>query len=91
MKKQILAYLSLPILVTSYAQAGINGSYKVRGSETHGGQKFSFTGTVSVTNYKSGKYALNFNDGDRVTYRFNFSKPLKETIATQMVTAKNNI
>ena len=90
MKNILLTYCALPLLLAPLAEAGINGTYKVRGSETEDGQKFAFTGSVTVSNYKAGKYALKFADGEGVTYKFSFSKPLQETTTTQTVNAFNS-
>lgn len=91
MKKQILAYLSLPILVTSSAHAGINGTYKVRGIEINEGEKLTFSGTVKVSQSKVGKYSLNFSDGDNGTFSFKFNKPLKELKTPQTVNYSSSL
>jgi hypothetical protein len=91
MKKQLLAYCVLPLFFTPLANAGINGTYRVSGSETADGEKLSFTGTVKVARFLNGAYSLKFSDGENATYTFKFTKPLKETTASQTVTAKNNI
>ena len=91
MKNILLTYCALPLFLAPLAEAGINGTYRVNGSETEAGDRESFTGTVKVASYLNGTYALKFSGGDKVTYNFRFTKPLKETTASQTVTAKNNI
>lgn len=91
MKYATLAICATALVITTSANAGVNGTYRVRGSETDDGEKFSFNGTVMVSSYKSGTYSLKFNDGDKTTYKFTFTKRLKETAATQTVNAYNDI
>ena len=91
MKTTLLAFSAAAFVLSTSADAGVNGTYKVTGSETVNGQRYAFTGTVAVSKYKSGTYALKFSDGERVTYTFAFSKPLKETKLTQTVSAFNNV
>jgi hypothetical protein len=91
MKTTLLAFGASALVLTSSAHAGVNGTYRVTGSETVNGQRYAFTGTVAVSNYKSGTYAFRFSDGERVNYVFNFSRPLKETKLTQTVSAFNNL
>ena len=91
MKTQILAYLAIPMLCASYAQAGINGTYKVCGIEINEGEKLTFSGTVKVSQSKVGKYSLNFSDGDKGTFSFKFNKPLKELKTPQTVTYSSSI
>ena len=69
----------------SNAQAGINGTYKVRGTETSDGEKLTFTGTVQVSQYKLGKYSLKFSDGDNSPFSFKFTKALKDIKTPQTV------
>ena len=54
MKNIIITCCALPLFVASYAKAGINGTYKVRGTESNDGEKLTFTGTVKVSQYKIG-------------------------------------
>lgn len=91
MKNAILAICTTALILTTTANAGVNGSYRVSGSETADGEKLKFTGTVTVSNYKAGTYSLKFEDGEKATYKFSFSKPLKETTASQTVNAFNNL
>lgn len=91
MKNILLTYCALPLLLAPLAQAGINGTYRVSGSETASGDKESFSGVVKVASYLNGTYSLKFSGGERATYNFKFTKPLKETTASQTVTAKNSI
>ena len=51
MKNRLLAYCALPLFFAPFAEAGINGTYRVSGSETAAGDKESFTGTVKVASY----------------------------------------
>ena len=90
MKNTLLAVCFSALVLSTVANAGVNGNYQVKGTETQNGEKYTFTGTVTVSNYKSGTYALKFSDGERVNYKFNFTKPLKETIASQTVNAFNS-
>ncbi|MES2474805.1 MAG: hypothetical protein V4640_03420 [Verrucomicrobiota bacterium] len=91
MKTILFSCCALPLLLSNLAEAGINGTYKVRGTETEAGDKYSFSGSVKVASYLNGTYALKFSDGDSATYKFKFTKPLKETTASQTVTARNSI
>jgi hypothetical protein len=75
----------LPFVVTVAAHAGINGTYKVSGSETASGQDYTFNGTITVNNYKSANYALKFNDGDRANFKVNFVTPVKDIKSKQTV------
>ncbi len=86
MKNALLTCCVLPLLLTSAAQAGINGIYNVRGTETNDGEKLTFFGTVTVSKYKTGKYSLKFSNGDAGTIRFPFNKLLKDNSPTQTVT-----
>lgn len=86
MKNALLACCVLPLFLSSAAEAGINGTYKVRGSETSGGQKYTFSGTVTVAKFKTASYDLNFHDdGDNAAFKLTFSPALKETTKTQTV------
>ena len=91
MKTQILAYLAIPMLCVSYAQAGINGTYKIRGTEINEGEKTTFSGTVKISQSKVGKYSFNFSDGDSATYSFKFNKPLKEVKTPQTVNYSSSL
>ncbi len=91
MKTQILAYLAIPMLCVSYAQAGINGTYKIRGTEINEGEKLTFSGTVKISQSKVGKYSFNFSDGDIARFSFKFNKPLKELKTPQTVTYSSSI
>ena len=86
MNNALLTCCIFPFLLTPAAQAGINGIYKVRGTETNDGKKLTFSGTVTVSKYKTGKYSLNYSDGDAGTFSFPFSKLLKDNRPTQTVT-----
>lgn len=85
MKNALFALCAAALVLAPSVHAGINGTYKARGTESDNGVKHSFTGTVTISNYKSGTYALKFDDGERVSYKFNFTKRLKETTAPQSV------
>jgi hypothetical protein len=84
-------FIASPLLLAQPLLAGVNGTYRVSGSETNSGDNYTFTGTIKVTSYLNGTYNLSFSDGDRASYKFKFTKPIKETNASQTVTAKNNI
>ncbi|MEO6476860.1 hypothetical protein [Luteolibacter sp.] len=90
MKNALLSCCVLPLLLTSAAHAGINGIYKVSGTETDNGKKYSFDGTVTVSKYKTGKYSLLFNDGDPATFTFTFSKVLKDNSPSQTVACSSS-
>lgn len=91
MKTTLLAFSASALVLTTSTFAGVNGTYKVTGSETVSGQRYAFTGTVTVSKYKSGKYAFKFSDGEQATYTFVFSKPLKETKQSQTLSAFNDL
>lgn len=91
MKNVLISFCALPLLLAPLAEAGINGTYKVRGTETENGEKYTFTGTVVVSKYKSGKYALKFDDGDSATFTFKFSKPLKDVTTPQTVNGSSKL
>ena len=74
----------------STALAGINGTYKVSGTEKDHGKNYSFTGTVVVSKYKTGKYDLKFNDGDKTAFTFAFKTPLKDKVKEQTVEGVSN-
>lgn len=74
------------------AEAGVNGVYNVQGAEVEDGARYNFTGTVTVINYKTGKYALDLGDGEGlVSFKFKFSKPLKNITKPQTVTYSSNL
>lgn len=91
MKTTLLTSSTFALVLSTSAFAGVNGKYKVTGSETAGGEKYTFTGTLTVSKYKSGTYSLKFSDGDQTSYIFTFSKPIKETKSSQTVSAFNNL
>lgn len=91
MKTAMLTFVVATQLLVHQASAGVNGIYRVTGSEIDHGQRYSFTGTVKVTSLRSGAYNLRFSDGDKATYTFQFSKKLKETPSAQTVTATNRL
>jgi len=90
MKNILLTCCALPLFFSPQAAAGINGTYNVRGTETDNGDKFTFTGTVKISSFKSGSYNLKFNDGENTSFNLTFSKPLKETTATQTVNGSSS-
>ena len=74
------------------AQAGVNGVYKIEGTETEGAARYNFTGTLKVTNYKTGKYVIDLGDGEGlVSFKFDFSKRLKNITRPQTVSYSNNL
>lgn len=85
MKTTLLACCLAPLLLAPPAQAGINGTYKVSGTEYNYGKKYFFNGTVKVSNYKAGEYVLRFNNGETSILNFKFSKRLKDKAASQKV------
>lgn len=90
MKNALLTCCVLPFLLAPATHAGINGIYKVRGTESQNGEKSFFTGTVIVSNYNKGKYALKFNDGGNAPFTFTFSKKLKDMVPIQTVSASSS-
>ena len=52
----IITCCALPLFFISFAEAGINGIYKIRGTEINQGEKLTFSGTVQVSQSKVGKY-----------------------------------
>lgn len=92
MKIPIITCCILPLVLPMVAEAGINGVYKVQGAEIDGGASYSFTGTVTVIGYKTGKYVLDLGDGGGpVSFKFNFSKRLKDITKPQTVSYSNNL
>lgn len=92
MKTAILAFCASALAFSTLANAGVNGIYKVRGAETEDGNRYPFTGTVTVSNYNAGKYQLNFEDGGgNTTFTFKFLKPLKQSTKPQTVNAYNKL
>ncbi len=92
MKVPLLTCCILPLVLPMAAQAGVNGVYNVQGTEIDGGTRFNFTGTVTVINYKTGKYVLDLGDGEGlVSFKFNFSKRLKNITKPQTVSYSNNL
>jgi hypothetical protein len=92
MKLSLLACCVLPLVLPMAAQAGINGVYKIRGTEIDEGTRYSFTGTLKVINYKTGKYVLDIGDGEGlISFKFDFSKRLKDIAKEQKVTFSNNL
>lgn len=82
----------LPLALPLTAHAGINGAYKVTGTETDSGGKYTFSGTITVTNYKAASYSLKFNDsGENANFRLNFTTPLKDSTLTQKVNCTSSI
>ena len=88
MKNTLFICIGFIALLGTDVCAGINGKYKVKGTERYYGSKYSFQGSVSVTGYNSGSFKIDYNDGDRSdgTYKLNFDTPLKETRKKQTVT-----
>lgn len=79
-----IATISLAIPMT--AQAGINGVYKVLGAEVEGRKGYRFTGTVTVSNYRTCDYSLDLGDGGGlIVFKFNFSERLKDLTKPQTV------
>ncbi len=74
----------------STALAGVNGTYKVSGTEKDHGKNYSFTGTAVITKYKTGKYDLKFNDGDKTAFTFTFKTKLKDNVKEQTVDGLSN-
>lgn len=90
MKIALLTCCILPLLAP-VTQAGINGTYKVRGIEKDNGKNYSFTGTVKVSGYNKGKYSLRFNDGENATFEFTFSQKLKDDAKSQTVSYSSKL
>jgi hypothetical protein len=92
MKFPLLTCCILPLVIPMAAHAGINGVYKVQGAEIEDGMRYNFTGTLTVINYKTGKYVLDLGDGEGlVSFKFNFSKRLKNIAKPQTVSYSNNL
>jgi hypothetical protein len=91
MKNALLACGVLPLFLSPIANAGINGTYRVTGTEKENGKNYPFTGTVVVSRYKSGTYSLRFNDGDSASFKFTFNKALKDKIPSQTVSGASSI
>lgn len=92
MKFPLLTCCILPLVLPMAAQAGISGVYKIQGAEIEDGARFNFTGTLTVINNKTGKYVLDLGDGEGlVSFKFNFSKRLKEITKPQTVSFSNNL
>jgi hypothetical protein len=92
MKFPLITCCILPLVLPMAAQAGINGVYTIQGTEIEDGARYSFTGTLTVINNKTGKYVLDLGDGEGlVSFKFNFSKRLKEITKPQTVTYSNNL
>ncbi len=85
MKNILITCCALPLFLATSAEAGINGIYKVRGTEYSDGEKLTFTGTVQVSQYKLGKYSLKFSDDDNSPFSFKFTKALKDIKTPQTV------
>jgi len=81
---------AVPLVLTQPLVAGVNGTYRVSGSEKDHGEKFTFTGSVKITNYKSGIYNLKFSDGEQIALDFALDKRLKDGLKSQTVTGSNN-
>jgi hypothetical protein len=92
MKFPLLTCCILPLVLPMAAQAGISGIYQIQGAEIEDGARFNFTGTLTVINNKTGKYVLDLGDGEGlVSFKFNFSKRLKEITRPQTVSFSNNL
>ncbi|RYD19678.1 MAG: hypothetical protein EOP88_18040 [Verrucomicrobiaceae bacterium] len=91
MNQTLLTCCLLPVFLSPLATAGINGTYKVKGTETENGKKYAFTGTVKISNYKNGKYTLKFADGEVTAFTFKFNKPLKDLSPAQTVSGSSSL
>jgi hypothetical protein len=92
MKTAILAFCTSTLAFSTLANAGVNRTYRVRGAESENGNRYPFSGTVTVSNYNAGKYQLKFEDGGgNTTFSFKFVKPLKESNKSQTVNAYNKL
>ena len=91
MKNILITCCALPLFFATSAEAGINGVYKVRGTEFNDGEKLTFTGTVQVSQYKLGKYSLKFSDDDNSPFSFKFSKALRDIKTPQTVSYNSNL
>lgn len=85
MNQTLLTCALLPVFLSPLATAGINGTYKVKGTEIENGKKYAFNGTVTISKYRSGKYSLKFADGEKTAFTFTFNKPLKDAAPVQTV------
>lgn len=85
MKSLLVSLWVLPLLASASADAGINGKYSISGNENDNGARYTFRGTLTISQFKKGNYNLVFNDGDRSTFGFTFRTPLRETKARQTV------
>jgi hypothetical protein len=85
MKNISLVCVGLVTLGVGEVHAGIKGSYRITGSEVFYGDRYSFSGTMVVTGYKTCKVNLTYNDGDRASLIATFKTALKETKNKQVV------
>lgn len=90
MKTSLLTLIATSQLLVTHASAGVNGTYRVSGTETEIDAISVFTGTVKITNYRKGTYDLKFSDGEKASFTFTFVKPLKETTSSQTVSCVNS-
>lgn len=90
MKNTLRALIVSALVLTTSAHAGVNGTYQVSGSETEDGEKYSLTGTLKVSKYKSATYSFRAGDGTNDSFTVKFSKPLEEVTTSQTVTASNS-
>lgn len=90
MKNTLLVIIASTLVLSTAAHAGINGTYQVSGFETEDGETYSLTGTLKVSKYKSATYSFSAGDGTTDSFTVKFSKPLKEVITRQTVTASNS-
>lgn len=86
MIKQIfLSAFALLFISSSIASAGIDGTYRIRGTERAYGGKYPFTGSLVVSGHKRGVFTLHFEDGAVVKMYFYFDPRLKDGLKTQTV------
>ncbi len=90
MKFTLCSLVVSVLTFSNVASAGVNGKYKVSGSETEDGKTYSITGNLKVSSYKSATLTYNAGDGTSDSFTFKFNKRLNEVSTPQTVTAYNS-
>jgi hypothetical protein len=86
--KGSLFFCFLLLFALPTANADINGTYKVSGSEREGGQTLSFGGTLRVRENSRGRFNLKLREefpAPPLIFRVTFSKLLRENVRSQTV------
>ncbi len=82
MKTTLLTCCIAPLLCAPLVEAGVNGTYTLKGTETDNGIKSAFSGTLTITKYKYGKFTLN---GSTFKFSLSSSQLLKDNVTKQTV------